>query len=118
MKPVIRVANDTAYGLSAAVCSQDITRALAGADKIESGICHINGPTVGDEAQMPFGGVKETGYGRFGWKAAIDSFTSCGGSLLRIPISITGSKSPAAINLRNRVLRKSRTGSGCSISPQ
>ncbi len=72
----IRVANDTAYGLSASVYSSDIQRALAVADQIESGICHINGPTVADEAQMPFGGVKDSGYGRFGGKPAIDSFTS------------------------------------------
>lgn len=72
----IRVANDTAYGLSAAVYSSNIQRALAVSDQIESGICHINGPTVADEAQMPFGGVKDSGYGRFGGKAAIDTFTS------------------------------------------
>lgn len=72
----IRVANDTAYGLSAAVYSADISRAMEVAGQIESGICHINGPTVGDEAQMPFGGVKDSGYGRFGGKAGIDSFTS------------------------------------------
>ncbi|SMX45900.1 aldehyde dehydrogenase [Actibacterium lipolyticum] len=72
----IRVANDTAYGLSAAVYSSNIQRAMAVADQIESGICHINGPTVGDEAQMPFGGVKDSGYGRFGGKAAIEAFTS------------------------------------------
>uniref|UniRef100_UPI0008FD7F83 aldehyde dehydrogenase n=1 Tax=Nioella nitratireducens TaxID=1287720 RepID=UPI0008FD7F83 len=72
----IRVANDTAYGLSAAVFSADIQRAMAVADRIESGICHINGPTVADEAQMPFGGVKDSGYGRFGGKAAIDAFTT------------------------------------------
>ena len=45
------------------------------AKRIESGICHINGPTVHDEAQMPFGGVKASGYGRFGGKAVIDEFT-------------------------------------------
>ena len=45
------------------------------AKRIESGICHINGPTVHDEAQMPFGGMKASGYGRFGGKAAIDEFT-------------------------------------------
>ncbi|RMX06130.1 aldehyde dehydrogenase family protein [Allofranklinella schreckenbergeri] len=38
-------------------------------------ICHINGPTVHDEAQMPFGGVKESGFGRFGGRAGIDAFT-------------------------------------------
>ncbi|KPQ07129.1 MAG: NAD-dependent aldehyde dehydrogenase [Rhodobacteraceae bacterium HLUCCA12] len=72
----VRVANDTEYGLSAAVYGRDIQRALRVADRIESGICHINGPTVADEAQMPFGGVKESGYGRFGGKAAIEAFTS------------------------------------------
>ncbi|MET2828891.1 aldehyde dehydrogenase [Mesorhizobium shangrilense] len=71
----VRVANDTEYGLSSAVFSRDIRRALAVAARIESGICHINGPTVGDEAQMPFGGVKGSGYGRFGGKAAIAEFT-------------------------------------------
>jgi len=72
----IRVANDTEYGLSASVYSSNINRALDVANQIESGICHINGPTVGDEAQMPFGGVKNSGYGRFGGKAGIDSFTT------------------------------------------
>jgi benzaldehyde dehydrogenase (NAD) len=71
----IRLANDTEYGLSAAVFSRDIARALGIAKRIESGICHINGPTVHDEAQMPFGGVKFSGYGRFGGSAAIHEFT-------------------------------------------
>ena len=71
----VRVANDTEYGLSAAVFSRDIARAMAVAKRIESGICHINGPTVHDEAQMPFGGVKASGYGRFGGRAAIAEFT-------------------------------------------
>jgi len=71
----IRVANDTEYGLSAAVFSRNTQRAMAVAARIESGICHINGPTVHDEAQMPFGGVKGSGYGRFGGKAAIAEFT-------------------------------------------
>ena len=71
----VRVANDTEYGLSSAVFSTNINRALAVANRIESGICHINGPTVHDEAQMPFGGVKGSGYGRFGGKAAIAEFT-------------------------------------------
>jgi len=71
----IRIANDTEYGLSSAVFSRDIQRAMAVAARIESGICHINGPTLHDEAQMPFGGVKGSGYGRFGGKAAIAEFT-------------------------------------------
>ncbi|MGO7373135.1 aldehyde dehydrogenase [Rhizobium ruizarguesonis] len=71
----IRIANDTEYGLSSAVFSRNVQRAMAVAARIESGICHINGPTVNDEAQMPFGGVKGSGYGRFGGKAAIAEFT-------------------------------------------
>lgn len=75
VEEAIRIANDTEYGLSAAVFGRDISRALAVAKRIDSGICHINGPTVHDEPQMPFGGVKSSGYGRFGGKAAINEFT-------------------------------------------
>ncbi|GLU33623.1 aldehyde dehydrogenase [Trinickia caryophylli] len=71
----VRIANDSEFGLSAAVFSRDIARAMQLARRIESGICHINGPTVHDEAQMPFGGVKGSGYGRFGSKASIAEFT-------------------------------------------
>ncbi|HEX5779405.1 MAG TPA: aldehyde dehydrogenase [Xanthobacteraceae bacterium] len=71
----IRMANDTEYGLSAGVFSRNLDRAYAVASRIESGICHINGPTVADEPQMPFGGVKESGFGRFGGKAGIAEFT-------------------------------------------
>lgn len=71
----VRVANDTEYGLSAAVFGRDVQRAMGVAARIESGICHVNGPTVHDEAQMPFGGVKASGYGRFGGKAGIAEFT-------------------------------------------
>ncbi|KQM57950.1 MULTISPECIES: aldehyde dehydrogenase [unclassified Sphingomonas] len=71
----IDLANDTAYGLSASVFTRDTARGLRIARRIQSGICHVNGPTVHDEAQMPFGGVKASGYGRFGGKAGIDAFT-------------------------------------------
>ncbi|UHG99535.1 aldehyde dehydrogenase [Pseudomonas sp. 7-41] len=84
VKPIVRVngveeaiacANDNAFGLSAAVFGGDIARALEVAKRIESGICHINGSTVHDEAQMPFGGVKGSGFGRFGGRAGIHEFT-------------------------------------------
>lgn len=71
----IKLANDNEYGLSASVFGSDINRSLRVAEAIESGICHINGPTVGDEAQMPFGGVKGSGYGKFGGQAGIEQFT-------------------------------------------
>ena len=71
----IRIANDSDYGLSAAVFTRDTARGLSVARRVRSGICHVNGPTVHDEAHMPFGGVGASGYGRFGGQQGIDSFT-------------------------------------------
>jgi acyl-CoA reductase-like NAD-dependent aldehyde dehydrogenase len=75
VEEAVRVANDSEYGLAAAVFGRDVNRALSVARRLETGICHVNGPTVHDEAQMPFGGVKASGYGRFGGAAAIHEFT-------------------------------------------
>jgi acyl-CoA reductase-like NAD-dependent aldehyde dehydrogenase len=72
---LIDIANDTEYGLSAAVFSTNIHRATRAAALIQSGAVHINGPTVQDEAQIPFGGVKNSGYGRFGGPWGIAEFT-------------------------------------------
>ena len=71
----VRIANDTDYGLTASVFTQNVSEALRVAARIQSGMCHINGPSVHDEAQMPFGGVKASGYGRFGGQAGIAEFT-------------------------------------------
>ena len=71
----VELANDCEYGLSAAVFSRNINTALSVAQRIDSGICHINSPTVQDEAQMPFGGTKASGVGRFGGKAGVAEFT-------------------------------------------
>jgi acyl-CoA reductase-like NAD-dependent aldehyde dehydrogenase len=71
----VRVANDTLYGLSAAVFGRDVTRALDVASRIESGSVHINGATVQNEPQAPYGGMKQSGYGRFDGRAVIDQFT-------------------------------------------
>ena len=71
----IACANDNEFGLSAAIFTRDTARGWRVAQRIESGICHVNGPTVHDEAQMPFGGVKSSGWGRFGGRAGIDAFT-------------------------------------------
>ena len=71
----VTVANDCEYGLSGAVFGRDIGRALDVARRVESDICHINSATVADEPQVPFGGVKASGYGKFGGPAALDEFT-------------------------------------------
>ena len=75
VEEAVACANDNEYGLSAAVFGGDIARAFIVAQRIDSGICHVNGPTVHDEAQMPFGGVKGSGIGRFGGKAGVAEFT-------------------------------------------
>lgn len=71
----LRIANDTAYGLSSGVFSRDVNKALRIAEKLQFGISHINGATVHDEPQMPFGGMKDSGWGRFGGKAGLEEFT-------------------------------------------
>jgi vanillin dehydrogenase len=75
VEEAVRVANDTEYGLAAAVFSRDVPAALEIAHRIESGICHVNDATIHDEPQMPFGGVKASGFGRFGGRAALEEFT-------------------------------------------
>ncbi len=68
-------ANDTSYGLTAGILTGDADRGLALAQQLESGIVHVNDQTVADEPQMPFGGVKDSGWGRFGGTFAMDEFT-------------------------------------------
>jgi len=68
-------ANATSYGLSAGLITQDADRGLALAQRLDAGIVHVNDQPVGDEPQMPFGGVKDSGFGRFGGTAVVDEFT-------------------------------------------
>jgi acyl-CoA reductase-like NAD-dependent aldehyde dehydrogenase len=68
-------ANATAYGLSSGIITQDLDKGLALAERIEAGIVHVNDQTVADEPQMPFGGVKDSGWGRFGGTHALEEFT-------------------------------------------
>ncbi|GLJ62921.1 aldehyde dehydrogenase [Microbacterium barkeri] len=75
LEDAVRIANDTAYGLSSSVFTRDIATAFAVAQRLHAGMCHINGATVHDEAHMPFGGVGDSGYGRFGGEAGIAEFT-------------------------------------------
>src|SRR5207253_6118248 len=59
----IRVLNGTRYGLSSSIYTRDVNNAMRAVAEIEAGITYINGPTIGAEVQLPFGGVKETGNG-------------------------------------------------------
>ena len=71
----LQVANNSKYGLSAGIITDDFNQALMMARKLETGMVHIGDQTVNDEPQVPFGGVKGSGYGRMGGKAALDEFT-------------------------------------------
>lgn len=59
----IRILNGTRYGLSSSIYTRDVNKAFRAIRDIEAGITYINGPTIGAEVQLPFGGVKETGNG-------------------------------------------------------
>ncbi|MBE3110407.1 MAG: aldehyde dehydrogenase family protein [Acidobacteria bacterium] len=61
----VRIANDTEYGLTASVFTEDLRRGLRLAKQIETGAVHINGMTVHDEPTLPHGGTKASGFGRF-----------------------------------------------------
>ncbi|WP_417560485.1 aldehyde dehydrogenase family protein [Marinomonas sp.] len=71
----ITVANNCEYGLASAIFTRDLTLARSLANKLESGMCHINSTTAKDDPAMPFGGLKSSGYGRFGSDACVDEFT-------------------------------------------
>ncbi len=72
---VIDLANDTEYGLTGGVISRDLGAALEVVSRVRSGIVHINDQGIADEPMAPFGGVKSSGYGKFGGTAGIESFT-------------------------------------------
>ena len=71
----IELANDSEYGLSSAVITNDLQKAIATSERIEAGACHINGPSVRDEPVIPFGGVKDSSLGREGGHFSMDELT-------------------------------------------
>lgn len=71
----VALANDTEYGLTGGVISENMTEALDVANRMETGIIHVNDQGIADEPMAPFGGVKSTGYGRFGGDNGVDAFT-------------------------------------------
>ena len=71
----VRIANDTTYGLTAGIITGDLQKGLDLAERIESGMVHVNDASVNDEPHCPFGGMKGSGFGRHGGKALVDEFT-------------------------------------------
>jgi aldehyde dehydrogenase (NAD+) len=72
----VRVANDSEYGLSSSIFSNDAARIFRFVDEIETGMTHVNSPTTGGEAHVPFGGTKATGIGeREQGSTALDFYT-------------------------------------------
>jgi acyl-CoA reductase-like NAD-dependent aldehyde dehydrogenase len=71
----IDLANDTEYGLTGGVITRDLNEALDVVSRVRSGLIHINDQGIGDEPMAPFGGMKNSGYGKFGGTAGIESFT-------------------------------------------
>lgn len=70
----IRLANDTQYGLSASIFSEDLRAAFRVADRLESGAVHINTMSIHDEFALPHGGVKKSGFGRFNGQQGLEEF--------------------------------------------
>lgn len=71
----IKVANDSEYGLSAGIITRDEEKGLDVAYRLQTGMAHVNDSSVNDEPHVPFGGVKNSGVGRHGGKASVDTFT-------------------------------------------
>jgi len=75
VEEAVALANDSAHGLTAGVITEDLARGLQVAARLRTGIVHVNDQSIADEPQAPFGGVKDSGYGRFGGQAGAEAFT-------------------------------------------
>jgi vanillin dehydrogenase len=71
----LQIANDTSYGLSAALITNDLQKAMDLSLRLESGMVHVNDCTISDEPHVPFGGVKNSGFGREGGKYSMEEMT-------------------------------------------
>jgi len=85
LEDAILRANDTTYGLSAAIFTSDITKAMTFAQRVKSGMVHINASTLHDEPHVPFGGVGDSGFGREGTDIDIDTFTEWKWVTIQLP---------------------------------
>lgn len=75
LNEAVAVANDSEYGLSAGIITRDEAKGLAVANRLQTGMAHINDSSVNDEPHVPFGGMKNSGIGRHGGKASVETFT-------------------------------------------
>ena len=75
MEEAIAVANDSEYGLSAGIITRDENRGMEAAYRLETGMVHINDSSVNDETHVPFGGVKNSGFGRQNGKFSVEMFS-------------------------------------------
>ena len=75
MEQALEIANDTTYGLSAGVITNNLEKALYLAENIEAGMVHVNDSSVDAEASVPFGGVKQSGQGREGGQYSLNELT-------------------------------------------
>ena len=71
----LRIANDTAYGLSAALITNDLQKAFDLSARLDSGMVHVNDCTISDEPHVPFGGMKNSGFGREGGRYSMEEMT-------------------------------------------
>jgi acyl-CoA reductase-like NAD-dependent aldehyde dehydrogenase len=78
-------ANDTEYGLSSAIFTRDINKALRFMREIRAGMVHINAPTINDEPHVPFGGVGDSGFGREGTDIDVDTLTEWKWVTIQLP---------------------------------
>ncbi|AIR99706.1 aldehyde dehydrogenase family protein [Streptomyces glaucescens] len=72
----VRLVNDTPYGLSGAVHTGDVQRGVRFAERVDTGMFHVNDGTVHDEPLVPFGGEKHSGVGRLNGESTLDAFTT------------------------------------------
>ena len=71
----VALVNATEHGLTCGIITENATHGLAVARRVRTGIVHVNDQSVADEPQAPFGGVKASGYGRFGGRWGIEAFS-------------------------------------------
>ncbi|MEU3978980.1 aldehyde dehydrogenase family protein [Streptomyces sp. NPDC026672] len=71
----VDLANNSPYGLTAGIITEDLAVGLDVAGRLRTGLVHVNDQSIADEPQAPFGGVKNSGYGRFGGEAGVEAFT-------------------------------------------